>query len=261
MINDLIYVYCISDNPPLPTPEIESKGVISIPLDRFYVIIKYVSEAEFSEENIKKNSSDIQWLDANAREHIMVIGRIMEQVTVIPFNFGTIFQTEERLKKFIEDYSDSLNENFHYVEGKEEWSVKIYCNREKLSYLIDELSTEAADLETQIMASAPGKAFLLRRKKTELIENELDLLCKSIGQKYYDEFNVLSESTHLNNLMPKEYTGRDDTMILNATFFINKTNVSDFNKNAETIRKREGNSCFFIETTGPWPPYSFISIK
>jgi hypothetical protein len=261
MINDRIYVYCISNAPPVLDSNIEIEGLKTLIFDNFHVIIKYVSESEFSEENFKKNLSDIQWAETNARDHIRVIRLIMENSTVIPYKFGTTFNTKDGLEKFISDYSDSLTENFHRIEGKEEWTVKIYCDRKVLNEQIDELSEEAATLEKQIMASSPGKAFLLKRKKTDLIENEMDRLCKVFGQKYYDEFKILSESTSLNNLLPKEFTGRGETMILNAAFLVNKDKMTDFKDTAETLRKKDGNSGFIIEITGPCPPFSFISVK
>lgn len=261
MRTDLIYVYCLSDSQPVVPETIEIKDLKSLVFGDFHVAVKYVSSEEFSEENFKRNLSDIEWLENNAREHVEVINILMEQKTVIPFKFGTIFHAEASLQKFITDYSDSLLENFHHIKGKEEWSVKIYCDRKLLSQQIDELSAETAALEKQIMASSPGKAFLLKRKKSELIENEMDRICKNYGQNYYNEFKNLSVSTNLNNLLPKEFTGREDTMILNAAFLVNKTKVDDFKKTIEALGEKDGNSGFFIETTGPWPPFSFIYIK
>lgn len=261
MTTDLIYVYCLLNTEPVLHETMELRSLKSIVIGDFNVIVKYVSSQEFSEENFKRNLSDIEWLENNAREHVEVINLLMDQNTAIPFKFGTIFNSEDSLRKFIADYSDSLFENFHHIEGREEWSVKIYCDRKSLSQQIDELSEETASLEKQIMASSPGKAFLLRRKKSELVENEMDRICKSYGQNYYDEFRKLSVSTNLNNLLPKEFTGREDTMILNAAFLVNKTKVNDFRNTVDTLRKKDGNSGFFIETTGPWPPFSFIYIK
>jgi archaellum component FlaC len=261
MTNDLIYVYCICDAPPGNIPGMETGGLKSIASDGFYVIVKNVSESEFSEENFRKNLSEIQWLEFNAREHIRVITMIMEFGAVIPFKFGTIYQSEDGIKKFIADYSGSLTENFQRIRDLQEWSVRIYCDRKTLRDQIDDLSSEAAELEKQIMASSPGKAFLLKRKKTDLIENEMDRICKNFGQEYYDEFKKLSESTCLSNLLPKEFTDREDTMILNATFLVHKNKAPDFINTAEMLRKKDINSGFFIEATGPWPPFSFISIK
>jgi len=110
------------------------------------------------------------------------------------------------------------------------------------------------------MASSPGKAFLLKKKKTELIENEMDRLCKKYGQEYYDEFKILSEATYLNNLLPKDIAGREDSMILNASFLISKNKLAEFKNTVDVLKKKDGNSGFFIESTGPWPPYNFVDI-
>ena len=261
MSNDLIYVYCISHPPPGPTSEVESTELKTIAFDGFHIFVKYVSESDFSEENLKRHLSDLEWLETNAREHIRIISMIMADCDVIPFKFGTIFNTIAGLEKFITDYAGSMLENFDHIKGKEEWAVKIYCDRKKMIDQIDLISKEAAEMETQIMASSPGKAFLLRRKKTDFIENEMDRICKKYSQEYYEVLNNQSESTYLNNLLPQEYTGKDTTMILNATFLVNKGKVSAFTGAIEMLKNRDLDTGFYIEESGPWPPFSFIYIK
>ncbi|MCK9220327.1 MAG: GvpL/GvpF family gas vesicle protein [Bacteroidales bacterium] len=258
MINDLIYVYCISDSPLGIASSLKSKRLKSIKFNDLYVIVKYVTESEFSEANFKINLSNVQWVENNVKEHLNVIGMIMEYTEVIPLKFGTIYHTKAGLQKFITDYSASLIENIHNIRGKEEWAVKIYCDRKMLGEQIDQLSDVVVDLEKCIMASSPGKAFLLERKKNDLIDNEIDRLCKDYGQKYLDEFKSMSESISLCNLLPKEYTGRSDTMILNAAFLVSKNKVSDFKWSIEMLVKKDRNSGFFIEATGPWPPFNFV---
>lgn len=261
MDNELIYVYCISEAPFGMNQNVKSIGLKSLPIGDLYVIVKYVSESEFSESNFRRNLSDILWVENNAREHIGVISNIMEYTTVIPFKFGTIYNSREGLQEFVTEYSALLTENLDHIRGKEEWSVKVYCNRKALSGQIDQFSEKAAELEKQIMASSPGKAFLLGRKKIDLIDSEMDRLCKDYGQHYFDDFKALSESTSLSNLLPKEYTGREDTMILNAAFLVSKEKLPEFKRTFDTLGKKEVNSGFIMEVTGPWPPFSFISIK
>jgi len=123
------------------------------------------------------------------------------------------------------------------------------------------LSPDAAALEKQIMESSPGKVYLLKRKKTDLIENEMDRICKNYGQTYFDEFNSLCTANKLSNLLPKEITGREDSMILNATFLLPKRNVTLFNEKLGLLREKDANSGFQVEITGPWPPFNFIYIQ
>lgn len=261
MINELIYVYCISDRQPELGKHPDFEGLRCILTRGIFTVVKMVPNSEFSEENLKKNLSDLGWLDTNAREHIRTISLLMEDYNVIPFNFGTIYNSQDSLLRFLEDYYDSLIEKIEYISGKEEWGIKMYFNRTMLIEQIDELSMEAADLEKQIMASSPGKAFLLRRKKSELIESEMNRLTKSYGQDYFNQLKKISEATMLNNLLPKELTGRDDTMILNASFLLYKDKASDFTATLNFLREKCVGFGFDIEFTGPWPPFSFISIK
>jgi hypothetical protein len=261
MLNELLYVYCIAADPPGIINELKSRDLKSVSIHGFNVLMKIVPENEFSEENLKKNIADLLWLEAKAREHIQVIGMIMGYTSVIPFKFGTIFNSVASLEKFITAFSASLFQNFDFIRGKEEWSAKIYCNRKALCKHIDELSESAAALEKQIMASSPGKAFLLQRKKADLIQDEMDRICKKFGQSCFNELSKQSEANSLNNLLPKEVTGREDTMILNAAFLVVKEKAPEFKGSATKFGSGEADSSFNFELTGPWPPFSFISIN
>ena len=261
MDSSLIYVYCILEDQPQFEWYQLNNGMDFMKVGDYYVAIKFVSPDEFTEENLKKNFANLSWIETNAREHIDIITSIMKYKTVIPFKFGTIFNSEESLEKFIEDYSLSLAENFEAIQGKEEWSVKVYCDKKALGKHIPEFSGDVRILEEQILKSSPGKAFLLKRKKAELIEQEVEKLMKINGQKCFDEYRKICQAVRVNNLLPRELTERDDDMILNATLFINKQNIKDFICTANLQQEKYQSLGFLFEVTGPWPPFSFVSIK
>ena len=260
MMNDLIYVFGITDNPPGPYQNWESDGLETVLYNDFYVIIKFVPEKEFSPANLKKNLSDINWLESKIVEHIRVINKIMEHTPVIPFKFGTIYNSESDLKKFFTAYYTSIKENLLKIKGKEEWAVKIYCNRRILSEQIDNISKDAEDLEKQIMASSPGKAYLLQRKKTELIKAEVDRICNEYRNSYFDNLKNLSELSSLNMVHNEDIISKAGIMILNASFLVKKDEVLTFKNAAGIPGKKDKGSGFLIDITGPLPPYSFVNI-
>jgi hypothetical protein len=120
MKNDLIYLYCVTDRPPFPGQSIESHGLNFIQFKNYYMIIRYVPHSEFSEENLKRNLTDIHWLEIMAGEHTNVINKVMQYNRAIPFELGTIFDSEENLKKFITDHSETIIKNLIHVNGTEE---------------------------------------------------------------------------------------------------------------------------------------------
>lgn len=261
MADELIYVYCISDSAIRLDEVSEQESLKCLMFREFYAIVKQVSPDEFSEENLKKNFADLPWIEIHAWDHIRIISEVMKNSTVIPFKFGTIFNSEESLGKFIQNYSGSLTENIKNIKGKEEWSVKIYCNRTLLNQQIVEISEDVHTLEQEILESMPGKAFLLKRKKVELIEKEVEKVMQICGQSCYNELAALSELTKINNILPKELTERTDDMILNVSYFVNQGRVNELLSAIGELQKKYKNVGFDMAAAGPWPPFSFISIK
>jgi hypothetical protein len=257
----LIYIYCITGKNIGQDEALSVRGVDCQEFNGLYVIFKLVREEEFSEENLKKNINNIEWLEVNARDHIEVIQLIMKTTSVVPFRFGTLFQTEENLRRFVTTYSSSLIENLELADQKEEYAVKVFCDRMKLADKIDDLSPEAAMLENQIMASSPGRAFLLKKKKNETVEREIDLLYKRYSQLLFNEISQFSSQAVLANLLPKDFTGRDEDMILNAAFLVITGIVKDFESIIYQVKQKYAPIGIDIEVTGPWPPFSFTSIR
>ena len=258
---DLLYIYCISDQEPQLQGVSGNECLEYLKFEDLYAIVKTVSPDEFSEENLKKNFADLAWIETHARDHIRIIVEVMKGSTVIPFKFGTIFISDERLGNFINDYSVSLTENLLHLKGKEEWSVKIYCDRTKLNSQIGEISQQVRDLELEIQKSMPGKAFILKRKKADLVEKEVQVAMCNYGQTCYDQLAALSATTRINNLLPKEVTERMDDMILNASYFVPVEKVSEFLAIIDQSQEKYKEVGFDIEAAGPWPPFSFISLK
>jgi len=261
MVDELTYVYCISDSPLLVDTISDQKNLKCLKFHAFYAFVKQVSPDEFSEENLNKNFADLPWIEIHARNHIRIIGEVMKSSIVIPFKFGTIFNSEESLGKFIQKYSSSLNENLKNIKGKEEWSVKIYCNYTLLNEQITELSEDVRNMEEEILKSKPGKSFLLKRKKVELIEKEVEKVVQLSGQVCYDELTTLSELTQINSLLSTELSDRTDSMILNISCFVNQGRVNEFLGAIGELQKKYKKIGFDMATAGPWPPFSFTSIK
>jgi hypothetical protein len=261
MLNNLIYVYGITDSPPDFIAGIEREGLESFEIGRFYVLFKYVAESEFAEVGLKRTVSDTPWLETHTCKHIEVIMRLMQYQTVFPLDFGSIFKSKEEVRCFIEGIADTLYEDLNIIRDMEEWTVKVYCNRKALSERIDEMSEEAASLEAKIRASSPAKEFLLKRRKIGLVENEMDRICKFYAQHYLNELRCQSESSHLHHLLPRDFTEREDAMILNTAFLVDKNKVNVFASTVNRLQEKDGTRSFIVECYGPLPPFSFVRTK
>ncbi len=261
MPQELLYVYCIYSGPLIDwKKELLCPFTIFI-INGFQVVVKNVSSEDYSEAYFKNKVSDLPWLDKQVREHIAVISNFMQIGTVIPFKFGTIYHSVSNLTLFLHQYSNSLQDQLLHLENKEEWSVKMYGDIPIMSKKIDQLSMEAAKIENQIQSSTPGKAFLLKKKKQLFVEEEIESICIKKSEFILDLLKLESFAFNLNVLQTKEITGRVDEMILNACFLVKRNDLQRFQKVIAQYQDSILSDGFKMETTGPWPPFSFISIK
>ena len=59
----------------------------------------------------------------------------------------------------------------------------------------------------------------------------------------------------------KEVTERKEEMILNSAFLIKNDNVENFMEAENALKEIFEEMGFFLDCTGPWPPYNFINVK
>ncbi|OGW11566.1 MAG: hypothetical protein A2W77_00415 [Nitrospinae bacterium RIFCSPLOWO2_12_39_16] len=258
----LIYLYCITDKVP-KLKEIEN--LVDKPYfiyhQSLYAIVNKVKESEFDEENLKRNLADLEWIKAKASIHEKAIEGIMKDACVIPFKFATIFNTEDNLKAMLSQHLKEFKALLIKLEDKEEWGVKIYCNSEKLKENLIQEDEQLLNIDKEINSSAPGKAYLLKKKKEELLNIAANKKLNEYGQVSFDRLKEKPTGVRINKLLPKEVTERNDEMILNSAFLINKDKVGDFLNIVEDIRAKYTDKGLFFDCTGPWPPYNFCNPK
>lgn len=258
---DLVYLYCVTDKVP-QVKEMESLAdkLYFICYQDLYAIVSNVKQAEFNEENLKKNLANLEWVKIKVNIHERVIEWLMKDRCVIPFKFGTIFNNKDNLELFLDKYAEELKANLINFKDKEEWGVKIYCDIHKLKKKLIQEDKEIMDIDKKIGSSPPGKAFFLKKKREELVKTTINKKLNDYGQKGFDGLKEHSLEARINKLLPKEVTERKEDMILNAAFLINKNNVSAFVNTVDTLKAQYEDKGLFFICTGPWPPYNFCVI-
>lgn len=273
--NQLIYLYCVTEQVPKPEnlggPQTQKTplGALGRLADNVYLVChrglyavaNKVKESEFGEEGLKKNMADLEWVKVNASTHEKIMEQVMANADVIPFKFGTLFNTDDSLKAMLEEYGEEFKAILRKLENKEEWGLKIYCDMEKLKATFSNDEPKISKIENEISSSSPGKAYFLKKKKGELIENTLNRKISECSLESFELLKELSFKARINKLLPREVTEREDDMVLNSAFLVEKDEVDDFINMVDTLKPHYEIKGFFFDCTGPWPPYNFCGLS
>src|SRR3989338_2607705 len=169
--------------------------------------------------------------------------------------------SEENLKAMMDKHLEDFKTNLRNLKNKEEWGVKIYRDIERLKGTVIHEESGILKIEKEINSSSSGKAYFLKKKKEELMKEAVNKRINEYGQESFELFKILSYEARINKLLPKEVTEKEDDMVLNSAFLVDKDKVSEFIHAVDDLKTKYNDKGLNLDCTGPWPPYNFCNLS
>jgi hypothetical protein len=212
-------------------------------------IVSSVDLDEFGEDGLRRNLENLEWLEEVARAHDHVLKQVAAVATIAPARLATIYLADDGVRERLEQWHDDLVQALGRVEGRSEWSVKVYA------LPAAENESEAADAT----AVSSGTAYLERRRaqlaKAGQTAEEAALIADQIHR-------TLADSSCASRRLPPQdqrLSGHSGTMTLNGAYLIDMPRTDDFCALVDQLAKEH--STMQVDLRGPWPPYSFTTLE
>jgi hypothetical protein len=187
----------------------------------------------------------------NVLAHQRVNETVMQQHTVIPMSFGTVFKTDddiiELLKSAYEAFSDVLNK----MQDKFEFGLKVLWDRDQIIREIEEEDEDIRRLKGEI-SSQKGSTYFARMQYGRLIDAALQARSERYVSEIFEALRDVSVASRSNKPI-------GDRMIMNAAFLVSRDMEGAFDARVKDIGSRYEKLTF--KYTGPWPPYNFVNIR
>ncbi len=188
----------------------------------------------------------------NALRHEQVNETVMNDYTVIPMSFGTVFKRTDDVIAFLDGTADALMDVLQKMRDKIELGLKVNWDREAIIREIETENEEIGRLKEEINRSS-SSTYFARMQLGRLVEQALTNRADAFVSEVYD---------HLRDTAVASRAGKPigDKMILNAAFLVEREKAEEFDVKVQDIAKKyEGRLTF--RYTGPWPPYNFVNIR
>lgn len=259
-----VYLYCITDA--RVAAEVGTLGIKGMDgcSHLFPVIYKdicgvtsSVPLSEFGETVLDKNFQNMHWLEKKALLHENILEQIMDIYPIIPMRFCTIYNSDDRIREVLEEHYEKFLTILRFLEDKEEWGVKIFCDAGVLEKEVVKSSDKVRKIETEIAGNSSGKAFFLKKKLAGLIKEEVEARSFAYADECYTRLARIAENSCLNKLLDKEVTGNAGEMLLNSAYLVTRGKVEEFRQEVALLEQEYGPSGLEFAVTGPWPPYHF----
>jgi hypothetical protein len=228
---------------------IEGGSVGSIVEGRLLGITSAVPASEYEEGPLNERLQDLEWLAPRAASHQEVNGQLLELAdAVIPLAFGAIYRDAEGVRALLRKRADDFADRLHAVEGRAEWIVSI--EREGTSPMT---GGAISALDAEIAAAPPGKAFLLGKRRDEVIREERRMRDAGVAEETRAAIEAIAERIYREPLI------EDPTAAAIARFSVltrrdREVELGDVVRQLGATGITEG---YRVRLSGPWPAYRF----
>jgi hypothetical protein len=208
---------------------VNGSTVLSYPSGEFAVV---VSEFDRSTTSLDEK---------HVIDHARVVSGCFRQGTVLPFRFGTIFDSDDSLRQAVRSNRRAFCESVARLKGKAEMHVKVLVRDGALKQLQD----------VQIPDTVGGE-YLAKLREKAVADRERQTKAKALSVQVHRLFNPLEEEISCKRV-------NTDGMLIDIAHLIDSKSVEKY-QNRYSSALKQLKDCE-ISVSGPWPPYHFMPGK
>lgn len=242
--NEGKYVYCV-----IKTERPMSFGTLGIGVDPAEVhTVRYQDIAAVV------SSTPMVALDPtrdNVLAHQRVNETVMQDHTVIPMSFGTVFKTDDDIIELLRSAYDAFTDVLNKMQDKLEFGLKVLWDRDLIIHEIEAEDEDIHRLKGEI-SSQKGSTYFARMQYGRLIDAALQARSERYVSEIFEALRDVSVASRSNKPI-------GDRMIMNAAFLVARNAEQAFDARVRDIGQRYDKLTF--KFTGPWPPYNFVNIR
>jgi len=233
------YAYCLTEQQTLTNGSrarrpfllegiqgVNAAPVLSYPSGEFVVV---VSEFDRVAEKLE---------DKAVLEHARVVSVCFRTGTVLPFRFGTLFDSDEALRQAVRANRRAFGLSVARLRGKAEMHLKL---------MVRDGSLRGALADVQLPDTVGGEYLIKLREKASK-DRERQTKARALSVQVHKMFNPLEEEVSCKRV-------NTDGMLIDIAHLIDSKSVEKYQNRYSSAAKQLKNC--ELSVSGPWPPYHF----
>jgi len=204
--------------------------VLSYPSGEFAVVVSEYDRATHTVD------------EKTVLEHARVVSVCFRNSTVLPFRFGTVFDSDEALRQAVRTNRRTFGQSVAKLRGKSEMRLKL---------VVRDGSLREAMINVELPDTV-GREYLAKLREKASKERERQTKARALSVQVHKLFNPLEEEISCKKVA-------SDGMLIDIAHLIDSKSVEKY-QNRYTLAAKQLKNCE-LAISGPWPPYHFMPGK
>jgi len=189
----------------------------------------------------------------NVLEHERVTEVAMREGAVLPVSVGTVVRSEEDVTELLRSRYEPLAARLERVRERVEMELVVLWDRERVAEQVEREDPEIVRILEEIDRNVDTSTYYSRRELDRLRRAAVE----AAGNRYAAE--VREALRPVSAACQRSASGGDD-VLLAAAFLIDRAGVRAFEERVALLGRRFA-GLLTLRCGGPWPPYSFASVR
>jgi|SRR5215211_1800971 len=207
-------------------------------------IVGFLPAEGFGVADWERNAANVGWLEPVARRHDEILQYAASTGDVVPLRLPSLYRNLESLGDTVRAAGDRLERALRRIEGKLEWSVKVYRG-------IKEEDPPASE------GAVSGRDYLLSRSRDLSAKAAAREQLADRAQEIHEALGHASAEYVRNQPQDAALSGRSEPMLLNGAYLVRRADQHRFLQLADEIADDARAMGLLVEVGGPWPTYNF----
>jgi hypothetical protein len=186
-----------------------------------------------------------------------VVDAAFEGGPVVPLRLCSIYATPERVRDLLRDDGERFAGLLAAVEGKQEWSVKLFADPTRLAAAAGP-GDHPEPRGGEDAALGTGGAYLARRRSERAARDAADRLAGELVEEVHARLQDWAADAVVGRPQNPELSGHSEEMLLNGSYLVEAEGAERFAALVDELRAHYEHVGATLELSGPWPPYNFI---
>lgn len=255
-MDTVLYVYAVTRDAVTPDSEAvdQTRHFGTVTVDGVAAVFTPVSALEMSQDVIDRRAADLEWLGSIGYRHQAVVSELMKSTAIVPLRAFTLFSSAASLRDYLTEHRDELTRVLDRLDGKQEWTLRIELEPERWSEALVQRVESLRNLQQEIDASNPGKAFLLRKK----LDEEKKRASREAEEQLVGEIErAVTQKLQCDTVA--ETRERREGAFPQINVLLNRDEEASLRELQSELGDRYEAEGVTIAVTGPWPPYTFAN--
>ena len=226
-----------------------------ITIDDVAAAVSEVPAEEYAPERLEPRLQDLQWVAQQGVAHERVVAWFVDESQILPAALFTMYSSVEALLEAAKPRYAELKSEMQRLRGQREWDLKVSFDERVLQQNAAKVSDKVADLDNEIANAPAGKAYLLQKKRSDLLKAEVR---QAAHRRAIDVMNSVHALVAGSRTLPLPRTNEDLPVVLHAALLVRADNEKQLVQQLEQEAKNLRTIGMDLNFSGPWAPYRFM---